>query len=109
MSIVGGLADGGGVAPVGFSGKKLIWVGNEIAELIEDFHVAAEETNFEGVLVDVASFSPGLGLGSGLEATFKSLSTSFMGDWALMVLQISQKKPFAHKGFMALILLGFCE
>ena len=58
-------------------------MGNEIAELIEDCHVAAEETTFEGVLVDVASFSPGLGLGSGLEATFKSLSTSFMGDWAL--------------------------
>ncbi|KAL6330424.1 hypothetical protein AAG906_040354 [Vitis piasezkii] len=107
VSIVGGLAGGGGVAPVGFSGKKLIWVGNEIAELIEDCHVAAEETTFEGVLVDVASFSPRLGLGSGLEATFKSLSTSFMGDWALMVLQIAQKKPFAHKGFMALILLGF--
>ena len=58
-------------------------MGNEIVELIEDCHVAVEETTFEGVLVDVASFSPGLGLGSGLEATFKSLSTSFMGDWAL--------------------------
>ena len=83
MSIVRGLAGGGGVAPVGFSGKKLIWVGNEIAELIEDCHVAAEEATFEGVLVDMASFSAWLGLGFGLEATFKSLSTSFMGDWAL--------------------------
>ena len=45
--------------------------------------MVAEEATFEGALVDVASFSVGLGFGCRLKATFKSLFISSMGDWAL--------------------------